>query len=383
MRKIKLDSLNVLDTSKLKKMIKNRQDWINKGSDTLLNSDNRIDKLNNNMNVNETIVEIKSIDDKGKYKILTLGTVNEEELFLFRAGQKVSITVNIDNKYYNKAYTIVSGPSRVYNGEIKILVYEDDDKVNKYLFNDIKVGERILVSNSFGNFYFDNIRDQKNVIAIVSGDGILPIYAMMMAILDNTEDFNLTLFYTEKTMEDILLYDELVEINDNSDNINVNFVLSNEDREGFIKGYVTKEMISEVIGDKIYSFFLSGNEGLLKYLNKELEVFKLPRKLVRYEEYLPVCNIKKIKEYKMVLVINNEKYEVKCYNNRTIMQVIYDSGIFIPNKCNVGSCGFCKSELVYGEVKIVNDKRSDFDKKYNYIHPCTTYPLSDIKIIVR
>ena len=88
MRKIKLDSLNVLDTSKLKKMIKNRQDWINKGSDTLLNSDNRIDKLNNSTNVNETIVEIKSIDDKGKYKILTLGTVNEEELFLFRAGQK-------------------------------------------------------------------------------------------------------------------------------------------------------------------------------------------------------------------------------------------------------------------------------------------------------
>ena len=383
MRKIKLDSLNVLDTSKLKKMIKNRQDWINKGSDTLLNSDNRIDKLNNSTNVNETIVEIKSIDDKSKYKILTLGTVNEEELFLFRAGQKVSIIVNIDNKYYNNAYTIVSGPSRVYNGEIKILVYEDDDKVNKYLFNDIKVGERVLVSNSFGNFYFDNIRDQKNVIAIVSGDGILPIYAMMMAILDNTEDFNLTLFYTEKTMEDILLYDELVEINDNSDNININFVLSNDDSEGFIKGYVTKEMISEVIGDKIYSFFLSGNEGLLKYLNKELEVFKLPRKLVRYEEYLPVCNIKKIKEYKMVLVINNEKYEVKCYNNRTIMQVIYDSGIFIPNKCNVGSCGFCKSELVYGEVKIVNDKRSDFDKKYNYIHPCTTYPLSDIKIIVR
>ena len=63
MRKIKLDSLNVLDTSKLKKMIKNRQDWINKGSDTLLNSDNRIDKLNNSTNVNETIVEIKSIDD--------------------------------------------------------------------------------------------------------------------------------------------------------------------------------------------------------------------------------------------------------------------------------------------------------------------------------
>ena len=49
----------------------------------------------------------------------------------------------------------------------------------------------------------------------------------------------------------------------------------------------------------------------------------------------------------------------------------------------MGSCGFCKSELLSGEVKIVNDKRDSIDKKYNYIHPCCTYPLSDIKIIVR
>ena len=122
---------------------------------------------------------------------------------------------------------------------------------------------------------------------------------------------------------------------------------------------------------------------MLKYLNKELESLKLPKKLIRYEDYLPVCNIKKVNTYKLTLLINNEKYEVPCYNNKTIIQSIYESGIYIPSKCNVGSCGFCKSELLSGEVKIVNDKRDILDIKYNYIHPCSTYPLSDIKIIVR
>ena len=83
------------------------------------------------------------------------------------------------------------------------------------------------------------------------------------------------------------------------------------------------------------------------------------------------------------MYINDEKYEIPCYNNKTIMQAIEESGIYIPSKCRVGSCGFCRSELVVGEVRVVNDKRNGVDKKYNYIHPCSTYPLSDIEIVVR
>lgn len=65
------------------------------------------------------------------------------------------------------------------------------------------------------------------------------------------------------------------------------------------------------------------------------------------------------------------------------MQALEDSSIYIPSKCQVGICGLCRSELVFGEVRIVNDKRSKADKRYNYIHPCSTYPLSDIELIVR
>ena len=91
----------------------------------------------------------------------------------------------------------------------------------------------------------------------------------------------------------------------------------------------------------------------------------------------------KVSEYNLTLYINNEKHLVPCYNNKTIMQALMDGGVYIPSKCHNGSCGYCRSELVLGEVKIINDKRSSTDKKYNYIHPCSTYPLSDIEIIVR
>lgn len=376
-------AFSFINNIKINSVIKMRNKWLSSGEDTLINTSNYIDKVSNKVYKDNIAVRVSNIIECDKYKIVILKGLYDEELPLFKAGNKVSLTICIDNKYYSKPYIIISSPSRSYNSEYKIVIRNSDEIVDKYLFNELKINETLILSKPFGDFYYDVFRDQKDVIAIVSSDGIFAIMSMIQAILDKTEDFNLTVLYTEKKFQDILFYKELLDINNKSDNIKIEFFLSQEDRRGCIKGFVTKDRIKKIMKDKNVSFFLSGSEGMLKYLNKELETLKLPKKLIRYEEYLPVCNIKKIQEYKMIIFINNEKYEVPCYNNKTIMQSIYDSGIYIPSKCNVGSCGFCKSELLSGEVKIVNDKRDEIDKKYNYIHPCSTYPLSDIKIIVR
>lgn len=381
MIKFKLNTL--LNDNTIKGISKKREEYLNSGEDTLINTNSYVERLRDKLYKEEIIVEVKSIEDYKTYKVITLSSLNEEELPIFKAGNKISLTIEVDNKYYSKAYTIVSSPNRCFNGIYKIVVRNSEDVIDKYLYSSVSIGERIIISSPFGEFYYNKLRDKNNVIAIVSGNGILPIMSMIYSLIDNIDDYKLTVFYTEKYFEDILFYEELVKINKMFKNININIVLSSEDKDGCIKGFVTKKMIKEIIKNNNYSFFLSGTEGMLKYLNKELESLKLPKKLIRYEDYLPVCNIKKVNTYKLTLLINNEKYEVPCYNNKTIIQSIYESGIYIPSKCNVGSCGFCKSELLSGEVKIVNDKRDILDIKYNYIHPCSTYPLSDIKIIVR
>ncbi len=380
---IKFNLNTLLNDNSLKSISKKREDYLNSGEDTLIVTNKYVDKLKEKLYKDEIVVEIKKIEDYSKYKVITLCSLNEEELPIFKAGNKISITIEIDNKYYSNAYTIVSSPNRCFNGEYKIVILDKDTIIDRYLFSRVEVGERVVISNPFGEFYYNKLRDKDKVIAIVSSEGILTIMAMIYSLIDNVDDYKLTVFYTEKCFENILFYEELVRINKMFSNIDIKFLLSNEDRDGFIKGYVTKKMIKDLIKNNNYSFFLSGTEGMLKYLNKELESLKLPKKLIRYEDYLPVCNIKKVNTYKLTILINNEKYEVPCYNNKTIIQSIYESGIYIPSKCNVGSCGFCKSELLSGEVKVVNDKRNILDKKYNYIHPCSTYPLSDIKIIVR
>ena len=385
MEKIKMSSLGLFDEQKFKKIANDREEWLNSGDDMLLNNAYQMNKLAREVDPIQLVVTVSKIFlETEKYKTFLLTSKNGESLPLFKAGQKISITLRIDDKYYTKAYTLVSSPNESINGEYRITVKNDkNNPVDDYLFNKAKIGEKFNITSPFGDFYYSSIRDQKNIIAIANDEGIMPILSMMRAIVEGSLKANLTLYYNEKTEDDILYKDDLLELADKSDKIKVKLVYIDENRKGCLSGYITVEMLEEEIVPNNTSIFISGNEGLLKYLNGELEKLKLPKKFIRYNSFLPVCNIKRVVKYKLSIYVNNEKYELPCYNNKTIMQALMDGGVYIPSKCHNGSCGFCRSELVMGEVKIVNDKRTSVDKKYNYIHPCCTYPASDIEIIVR
>lgn len=385
MDKIKVGALGIFDEQKFKKLASDREDWLNGGEDMLLNNNFRINKIASELKPNQIVVNVSKIyNENENYKTLLLTAKNGEVLPIFKPGQKISITINIKDKFYTRPYYLISTPNDSLNGEYKITVRNNSkDIMEDYLFNKAKIGERFSISSPFGEFYYNKIRDCRNVIAIVNSDGIMPIYSMIQSIIEGSLDCNLTVFYNEKTKNDLLYVNELNDSVNKSANIKVNYVLIEEEAKGFLHGYVSIDKINNVFVEGNTSIFISGNEGLLKYQNNELESLKLPKKYVVYDDFFPVCNIKRVVKYKLSIYVNNEKYEVPCYNNKTIMQALMDGGVYIPSKCHNGSCGYCRSELVLGEVKIINDKRSSTDKKYNYIHPCSTYPLSDIEIIVR
>ena len=55
-----------------------------------------------------------------------------------------------------------------------------------------------------------------------------------------------------------------------------------------------------------------------------------------------------------------------------------------PSQCRSGECGFCRSLLVSGEVYVLpdSDGRRAADRQFGYIHPCASYPLSDLEVTV-
>ena len=384
MATVKFSSLGNSDIKKYKNIVELADNYVTQGKDKPLKLVNRYDELTPII-FNDKIKMIASRigEIEPGYKLITIRNEKEEKIALFKPGQYISVTIVLDGRIMTRIYTIVSSVREAKLYEYSFIVKDDNSgKMSDFLYNNLKAGDDLIVSGPYGDFYYDELRDKKNIIGLTSPDGILPFISMAKAISDGDLNVKMKLFYSAKTYDELILVDYLKSIVDKSDNIDLYILLSEEERKGTIKGVITYEEINKIF-DKDCSIFVSGEEGFLKYLNKELDKLKIPRKFIRCNMYKPKCNIKKVKAYLMTVDVLDEKYEFPCYNNKTILESIEENNLYVPNRCHIGICGLCKTKLVNGKIKVINDRRNVNDIENNLICPCSTYPLSDIEIRIR
>ena len=347
MDKIKISSLGILDEQKFKKLKETRNNWLTNGEDLIINPNTRLSNLAYDLFPRMTNVFVNKILKENDYcKTIVLNETNGRSLPPYRAGERIALVVNIDGNFFTRDFTLIGSIRDSLNSEYKIAIFKEDDLVIDYLFNNIKVGEKFSVSAPFGDFYYDNIRDQENVVLLVNNKGVAPALAMAQAICDGIDNYHLTIFYGANYEKELAYKDELIKLADNP-NVRVGFVLAKENnKEDCLYGKISLDKIQSEYKINHTSIFISGDEEFLKYLAQELIPLDLPKKFIRYESFLPKCSIRRSQKYNLDIYINGEKYIIDCYNNRTIMQALEDSGIYIPSRCHNGSCGFCSSELV-------------------------------------
>ena len=78
----------------------------------------------------------------------------------------------------------------------------------------------------------------------------------------------------------------------------------------------------------------------------------------------------------------NSTVKIPCNSKETLLQSMEKGRVKTLVHCTVGVCGFCRSKLLSGEVKTEGSCVRKKDKEEKYIHPCVTYPLSDVEIEV-
>ena len=314
-----------------------------------------------------------------------------EGLAYFRAGQYVSIALDIGEAKLNKPYTIRSCPKDALNGTYTVTVKRTANGfASDYILDNWQVGTKVKLSAPLGEFYHQELRDAKKVVALAGGSGITPFYSMAAAIADGTENFELTVLYGSRTKDAILLGAELDAVAAASNGkVKIVHVLSDEEAEGFEKGFITAELIQkyEPAGD--YSVYLCGPKAMYRFMDAELAKLGLKGRRIRKElpgEYGdPTGDAKYPKDaagktYTITVLIRGESQSVSCRADQTLLDALEKAGIRAPSHCRSGECGWCHSRLVSGDVYIPEDTdgRRLADKKFGWIHPCCSYPLSDV-----
>lgn len=341
---------------------------------------------------------IERADDCKSFVLVPDEARGTSSLAYFSAGKYLTVFEEIEGMKINRAYSISSKPGDTLEGKYMLTIKRvDGGLMSNYILDTWKTGTEVTVSAPEGHFEYQPLRDAKNVICLAGGSGITPFVSMAGAILDGDEDFNLTLLYGSRNRDAILFYDELKEIAEKTDKVKVINVLSDKDADtsgdGFEAGFITAELIKKYApADEPYSVFICGPQAMYEFLDKELEKLNLERKYIRHEMFGEFHNPKSRKDYpsdipetiSITVTIQDETRTVTGSTNDSVLQILEKNGIAAPARCRSGECGFCHSHLLSGKVYVPEhlEYRRLADYKFGCIHPCCSFPLTDLEINV-
>ena len=312
----------------------------------------------------------------------------------FRAGQYMSLKLPIGESFVTRPYSISSSPKDALSGKVAVTVKSNPDGfAADWMLENFKAGDTVHASEGLGSFYYEKYRDAAHVVALAGGSGITPFLSMARAIRDGIEDFRLTILFGSRTEDTILFKDELDAIAAATGKVKVVHVLSHEEKEGFEHGFLSAELIRKYAGDEPYSVFVSGPGPMFRFVNGELPKLGLEKKYIRKENPAVTKTVweepgypaeKKDKVFKLTVRQGPNETVCDCSANEPILVAVERAGIRVPSRCRSGECGWCRSRVVSGEVFIPaeTDGRRWADKQCTEIHPCATFALSDLTIVV-
>lgn len=392
-------NLNSINRLRFLSNNKERKKRIRQASETPIPADFPVNLLSQALHPEKqfvTISDIKVWDENCKsFTFIADPSRGTKQLAFFKAGAYLSVFLDINGMKISRPYSISSSPKEALEGKYVLTIKRvPGGLASNYMLDHFKVGEKVTLSGPLGEFVYLPVRDAKTVIGIAGGSGITPFHSFAKAIVENDEDFQLILLYGSRTEKDILFREDFDAFEKASDKVKVVHVLSDEEKEGYEHGFVTAELIKKYAPSENYSIFLCGPAGMYHFLDQQIQTLGIERKWIRHELQGEVHEPKKLPDYpvgipvpetvEITVTICDEKKTIKASTNDTILQSLEKNGIAAPARCRSGECGWCHSLLLKGNVyspkKLEHRREADID--FHYIHPCCTFPLTDIAIDV-
>ena len=392
-------NLNSINRLRFLSNNKERKKRIRQASETPIPADFPVNLLSQALHPEKqfvTISDIKVWDENCKsFTFIADSSRGTKQLAFFKAGAYLSVFLDINGMKISRPYSISSSPKEALEGKYVLTIKRvPGGLASNYMLDHFKVGEKVTLSGPLGEFVYLPVRDAKTVIGIAGGSGITPFHSFAKAIVENDEDFQLILLYGSRTEKDILFREDFDAFEKASDKVKVVHVLSDEEKEGYEHGFVTAELIKKYAPSENYSIFLCGPAGMYHFLDQQIQTLGIERKWIRHELQGEVHEPKKLPDYpvgipvpetvEITVTICDEKKTIKASTNDTILQSLEKNGIAAPARCRSGECGWCHSLLLKGNVyspkKLEHRREADID--FHYIHPCCTFPLTDIAIDV-
>lgn len=362
-------------------------------------------------------------------------------LFTYKAGQFITLELEIDGVEVLRSYSISSTPSRPHSLEITVKRVPPSNPedptipaglVSNWLHDNLKIGTQIQASGAFGKFTCFEYPSQK-LLFLSAGSGITPMMSMSRWIYDTHSDCDVVFFHCARSPQDIIYQQELELMAARSPKFNLAVTVTRLMPQQLwmgLRGRLTPAMLEIIAPDWCdRTVFVCGPESFMQSTKSLLEGIGFPMQQYHEESFggakksaksskdkdiplpnepspafgikawlgklqsppeSPVTsrvpnNPKASKASAATVVFNKAQKEVFCDGEESILEIAEQAGVKIRNSCRVGSCGSCKKVKLEGEVKMEgydSEALESVEVDAGYILCCVAFPRGRVVIDV-
>ncbi len=339
------------------------------------------------------------IEETGTCKTFRLvpDGAGSRELAFFQAGQYLSVKLDVNGYRITRPYSISSSPSDALKGFYDLTIKRlEGGFATGFIWNTWKTGSAVTASGPLGQMYHAPLRDGRSIVALAGGSGVTPFRSMAREICYGRLDATLRLIYGCADDQEILFHDEFRELAKKyPDRFSFVMVMSCEETsvEGCEKGFITRSVIQKHSNPAVDSYFTCGPDVMYDFTGLELAALGVPVKRIRREAYGEIKKPLRFKDFPQSAVGRAFSINVRLKQGSVVVSASGDESVLValeraklapPSACRSGECQYCRTLLVKGDVWVGPecDGRRAADRQTGYIHPCASFPVSDLEIVL-
>jgi ferredoxin-NADP reductase len=315
----------------------------------------------------------------------------------FRAGQYITIYLDIGGAKVSRPYSLVNTPAQAQESgcyEITIRKKETDAFVTRFIWEHWQIATPLECLPPSGHFSYEPLRDQPQIVGLAGGCGITPFRSLIPDLLGNHPDVHFCLIYGFRRSVEILFQEEWRALASRfPGRFSCHYVCS-EPQESWSgpRGLLSARLIETLSGDlQKKTFFICGPQPMYQFLATELQARAIPPRQIRREVFGEAENIcqeadfpaaRAHQTFGITVRIADQIFDIPASSDETVQVALERAKLNPPTQCRSGECGFCRSQLLTGEIYVSreSDGRRAIDRRDGYFHPCASYPLSPLTI---
>jgi 3-ketosteroid 9alpha-monooxygenase subunit B len=301
-----------------------------------------------------------------------------ESSFAYRAGQFVTVRVEIDDEAHLRAYSMSSTPG--IDRDLRITVKRvPGGRVSNWLADNVRASDTLEVTPPAGSFVVP--ADAGDLVAYAAGSGITPVVSILAAELAEG-DRRMSLLYGNRDRASTIFawqLDQLAERHSSRLRVVHHFDVD----AGFVTRAAVAAFVRSAAGTD-HHHFVCGPDGFMATVEAALKENGVDSARVHVERFTPAAPIGRgletgpeATEREITIRLGGRKVTVSHRPGTTVLQSARFAGLGVPSSCETGSCATCMARVLQGEARMRNNEALTQDEVADgWVLTCQAEPVT-------